>query len=73
MRPRTALSFATLVAFLGLISIGCGEGTDVKVASVSGEVKPSPPTSPSQLKGDARRAVGPGSSANWKSKVGQSR
>jgi hypothetical protein len=71
MRLRTALSFATLAAFLSPLSIGCGEGTDVKVATVSGDVKPSPLTSPSQLKGNARRAVGPGSSANWKSKFGQ--
>jgi hypothetical protein len=72
MRLRTALGFTTLVALLSALSIGCGEGTDVKVAPVSGEVKPSAPIPPSQLKGDARRAVGPGTSANWKSKSGQS-
>jgi hypothetical protein len=64
MRLRTALSFATLVGFLSILTIGCGQETDVKLAKPTGEVKPSAPIPPAELKGAAKKAVGPGTSAN---------
>jgi len=72
MRFRTAIIFGTLLALLSIAPIGCGEGTDVKVAKPTGDVKPSPPIPPSELKGDAKKAIGPGSSANMKRNPGES-
>jgi hypothetical protein len=64
MRLLTALSFAALIGCLSILTIGCGEGADVKVTPVSGDVKPAPAIPPSELTGVAKKAVGPGSSAN---------
>jgi len=72
MRLRNGLIFGTIVALLCAAPIGCGDGTDVKVAKPTGDVTPSPPIPPSQLKGDARKAIGPGSSANMKRDPGAS-
>ena len=69
MRLRTVFFFTTLVAALSTVPIGCAPGTDVKVATPTGDVKPSPPT---ELKGDAKKAIGPGSSANMKRNPGAS-
>jgi hypothetical protein len=67
-----ALIFATFVAPLSILPMGCGEGTDVKVAKPTGEVAPSPPITGSELKGNAKKAIGPGSSANMKRDPGAS-
>jgi len=69
MRFRYALILGAIVALLGGAPIGCGDGTDVKVAKPTGDVTPSPPT---ELKGDAKKAIGPGSSANMKRNPGAS-
>jgi hypothetical protein len=64
MHLRSASCLVLLVGLIGLASAGCESGTDVKLATPSGEVKPVPPPKPEQLKGAAKRSVGPGSSAN---------
>jgi hypothetical protein len=69
MRLRTAFIFGMFLAVLCTVPIGCGEGTEVKLAKPTGEVKPAPPT---ELKGDAKKAIGPGSSANMKRNPGES-
>jgi hypothetical protein len=72
MRLRSAFVFSTLILLLTALPIGCSEGTDVKIAAPKGEVKPSPPIPESELKGNARKAIGPGSSANMKRDPGAS-
>ncbi len=72
MRFRMAFFFAMFVAPLTILPMGCGEGTDVRVAKPTGEVTPSPPIPPSELKGNAKKAIGPGSSANMKRNPGAS-
>jgi hypothetical protein len=72
MRLRTALIFAPLVALLILLPIGCSQSTDVKVATPTVEVKPTPLIPASELQGNARKGVGPGSSANMKRDPGAS-
>jgi hypothetical protein len=62
MRLRTALCSAPLLGLLTIMTIGCG-GEDVKVAPATGDVKPAPVTRPEDLKGVAKKAVGPGTSA----------
>jgi len=64
MRLRTASRFATLAVFLGVLNGGCSQGTDIQIARPSGEVKPSAPIAPSELKGDAKKSVGASSSSN---------
>jgi hypothetical protein len=64
MRFRMTSILGTLAVSMGVLVAGCGPGTDIQVAKPEGEVKPSPPIKPEELKGDAKRAVGPGTSAN---------
>jgi len=52
-----------IVALFGIASVGCDSGADVKVATPTEEIKVVPPPKPEQLKGAARKSVGPGSSA----------
>ena len=72
MRSKHALSLATLGGLLMTVSIGCGQGTEVSIAKPQGEVKPSPSVAPSELKGAAKNAVGPGTSYNMKRNPGAS-
>jgi hypothetical protein len=60
MRIFKCFVMATLCAFLMTLSLGCSDGTDVKVANAPPDVKPSGPT---ELKGLSKKAVGPGTSA----------
>jgi hypothetical protein len=64
MRFRTTSILGIFATSLALLVPGCGSGTDIQVAKPEGEVKPSAPIKPEELKGDAKRAVGPGTSAN---------
>jgi hypothetical protein len=60
MRFQKCLVTTTLCAFLMMLSFGCGDGSDVKVANAPPDAKP---TGPTELKGEGKRAVGPGTSA----------
>jgi hypothetical protein len=60
MRLRRILSLFTLAAFVTTLTIGCGEGTDVKLAPAPpGKPEPSAPLPKETTKGG-----GPASSGN---------
>jgi len=64
MRICNVARLATLAVCVGLSVAGCSSGTDIQVATPTGEIKPNQGPAPGELKGDAKRAVGPGTSAN---------
>jgi hypothetical protein len=60
MHLRNILSLVTLAAFVATLTVGCSEGTDVKLA-------PAPPSKPAPtepLPKDAKKGGGPSSSGN---------
>jgi hypothetical protein len=60
MRFRHFVSLSTLAAFALTLSIGCGEGTDVKLANAPVPEKAPPKELPKEL----TKGGGPGSSGN---------
>jgi hypothetical protein len=60
MRFHKCFGMASLCAFLLTFSFGCSDGTDVKVATAPPDTKP---TGKTELKGEGKRAIGPGTSA----------
>jgi hypothetical protein len=64
MRLRSTLCSVVFFGLVGLPSVGCDSATDVKVATPTEEVKVVPPPKPEELKGAAKKSVGPGSSSN---------
>jgi hypothetical protein len=60
MRFKTVLSFSTLAAFLATLTIGCSQGTDVKLA----DAPPVKPAESGPLPKDVKKGGGQGSSGN---------
>jgi hypothetical protein len=60
MRLRNILSVFTLAGFVATLTVGCGEGTDVKLAPAP-QIAPAPST---PLPKDTKQGGGPASSGN---------
>ena len=66
MRIRKFLTSSLIIAFAMGMSTGCGQGTDVQVAPAPA-VKPAEKT---ELKGEAKKSIGPGTSGAIKKNPG---
>jgi hypothetical protein len=69
MRHRNTLCLSTLFAFVVSFSVGCGEGTEVKVTKAP---EPTPAPAGVPLPKDVKKGGGPGSSGNMKRDPGAS-